>query len=236
MTYRLRRDTYTDTPLPPEEPVGENPPDGAVIDYTLAAGTSGPVAIAIYDSNGKLVRRYASTDKPEPIDPEITVPTYWVRPTAIPATGVGMHRFVWDLHYPHPDAFTYGYPISAIVHDTPRIPQGVLAMPGRYTVRLTAGGRSYSQPLTIVMDPRVTLARAAFEEQFTLGSRIVAAMNRSFTLANRAKTQHHAAAQKRYEGLNDALSQLLGVVEDADAAPTEQAGATVSALLHGVGP
>jgi len=83
------------------------------------------------------------------------VPTYWVRPTRIPSARAGAHRFVWDLHYPAPKATSYGYPISAIAGDTPRVPQGALALPGRYTVTLTANGRSYAQPFDLRMDPRM---------------------------------------------------------------------------------
>ena len=71
----------TDTPLPPEEPAGKNPPDGAILDYTLKAAAAGPVTLEILDAAGKLVRRFSSADKPEPVDEkEMNVPTYWVRP------------------------------------------------------------------------------------------------------------------------------------------------------------
>ena len=62
--YRIRRDTNTDTPLPPETPAGQNPPDGAIIDYYLPHIASGAVTLDISDSAGKLVRHYASTDAP----------------------------------------------------------------------------------------------------------------------------------------------------------------------------
>ncbi|AXC10252.1 Glycosyl hydrolase, BNR repeat precursor [Acidisarcina polymorpha] len=62
--YRVLRSTYTDTPLPNDEPVGENPLDGAAIDYYLLESTSGPITLEILDTNGKLVRKYASTDPP----------------------------------------------------------------------------------------------------------------------------------------------------------------------------
>ncbi|HEY8312943.1 MAG TPA: hypothetical protein VIG51_02110 [Candidatus Baltobacteraceae bacterium] len=232
LAYRVRRDTYTDTPLPPEEPAGQNPPDGAILDYTLASPARGPLTIEIYDAAGKRVRSYSSEDRPEPIDPEITVPTYWVRPTAIPATSAGMHRFVWDLHYPAPRSVLHDYPISAIVHDTPREPEGVLALPGRYTVRLSVDGHTYSQPLTVSMDPRVRASRAALREQFALATRIAGAMDRSYAQLTRARTRKDASAVKRYGTINGGLAQLLGVVEGADAAPTLQATSAVSSLLR----
>ncbi|HET9097802.1 MAG TPA: hypothetical protein VFN37_14165, partial [Candidatus Baltobacteraceae bacterium] len=202
VAYRLRRDTWTDTPLPPEEPAGENPPDGAIIDYYLPQNVSGAVKLAIYDSAGKLVRAFSSTDKPVPIDPEITVPTYWVRPTRIPGASAGMHRFLWDYRYPEPKSIAHDYPISAIYEDTPRVPEGVLALPGHYTVRMTAGGRTYTQPLTLKMDPRLHVSAGALRLQFTMAQHITALM---------AKTDN-----KKYARYNYQLAQLLDAVEGAD--------------------
>jgi len=116
--YRVRRDSWTDTPLPPDEPAGTNPPDGAIIDYTLPAGVSGPLTIEILDSSGRRVRTFASTDREEPLYPDMNVPAYWVRPTAIPAATAGDHRFVWDLHEAPPQSVDHGFPISAVVHAT----------------------------------------------------------------------------------------------------------------------
>src|SRR5262249_55513228 len=65
--YRVRGNVNTDTPLPPEEPAGQNPPDGAIVNYYLKADSSGPVTLEILDDKGKLVRRYSSADKPEPV-------------------------------------------------------------------------------------------------------------------------------------------------------------------------
>jgi len=232
LTYRVRRDTNTDTPLPPEEPVGENPPDGAIIDYTLAQNVSGPVTITIDEAAGRRIRRYASTDAPQPIDPQINVPTYWVRPTPIPPTGAGEHRFVWDLREPPPQSVVHDYPIAAILHDTPRVPQGVLVPPGMYSVRLSVAGRTYAQPLRVVMDPRVTASAAALREQYALASQIITSMNRSYAAMTKAKARKDTAAVKRYALINTSLAQLLDVVDGADAAPTVQARATVAHVQH----
>ncbi|HXM76097.1 MAG TPA: glycoside hydrolase, partial [Thermoanaerobaculia bacterium] len=153
---RVRRSQWPDTPLPPEEPAGKNPPDGAIIDYVLKGRSSQPVTLEIADASGRLVRRYSSADRPEAIDPELNVPTYWVRPTPILSAEPGMHRFVWDLHSPPPDVLEHEYPISAIPGDTPRHPLGPAALPGAYTVRLSAFGRAWTAPLAVRMDPRVT--------------------------------------------------------------------------------
>jgi hypothetical protein len=97
-----RLEANTDTPWPPEEPAGQNPPDGAVFDYYLKSASSGPATLEVLDSAGKL-GRFASTDKPEEVNPqELEVPLYWVRSPQVLSAQPGMHRFAWDLHYPPP--------------------------------------------------------------------------------------------------------------------------------------
>jgi photosystem II stability/assembly factor-like uncharacterized protein len=153
--YRLPRDTNEDTPLPPEEPAGKNPPDGAILYYYLKSAASSEIALEILDSTGKLVRRFSSGDKPAPPDPALDVPTYWIRPFQPLSTVAGMHRFVWDLHAaPASGGGPREYPISAIYQDTPGA-QGQWMPPGNYTVKLTVDGRTYSQPLIVKPDPRL---------------------------------------------------------------------------------
>jgi photosystem II stability/assembly factor-like uncharacterized protein len=169
VAYRVRWDLNPDTPLPPEEPAGKNPPDGAMIDYHLKEAATGPVTLEILDSRDKLVRRYSSSDQPEPVnEKELDIPTYWIRPTRILSAAAGAHRFVWDLHYPPPEGASRSYPISAVYGDTPSEPRGPLVLPGKYTVRLTVGGQTFTQPLTVKMDPRVKTPLGGLEQQFTL--------------------------------------------------------------------
>src|SRR3989475_2461 len=165
-TYRMRRDNNTDTPLPTEEPAGKNPPDGAKLDYFLSSADN-ELDIEIVDSTGKVVRKFSSADKPEAVDEkELNIPTYWIRPQQILSTAPGMHRFVWDLHYSAPESVTHEYPISAIYRDTPRSPLGPAVLPGSYTVEITVNGKSYTQPLTVKMDPRVKASEDDLRRQF----------------------------------------------------------------------
>lgn len=191
VTYRLRWNQNTDTPLPPEEPAGQNPPDGAILDYFLKSASSGPVALEILDHAGKQVRRFSSDDKPEitkqELEKELHVPTYWVRMPKILSAEAGMHRFVWDLHYPFPGALSHDYPISAIYGDTPREPRGPVALPGQYTVKLTVAGKSYSQPLAIKMDPRIKTPPTGLAQQFTLAMQIAEAMHQDYTALQEVK-------------------------------------------------
>ena len=125
------------------------------------------------------MRRYSSEDKPEPAEGELNVPTYWIRPPRALSRDPGMHRFVWDLRYPPPRSLSRDYPIAAIVGDTPLEPLGTAVMPGTYTVRLTAGGRTLTQPLTVKMDPRVATPAEGLELQFSLSMRMNEGMRKS---------------------------------------------------------
>ncbi len=208
--YRVRRSTNTDTPIPPDEPTAQNPPDGAVVDYLLAQPASGPVSLEILDAQGSVVRRYASTDEREPSAEDLAkqlIPLYWVRmPKVLPASA-GMHRWVWDLHYTSPNSPRYQYPISAVPGDTPRVPLGPLALPGRYTVKLTVNGHSYSEPLTLKMDPRVKTPHEGLAQMFQMESRIASMMTDISPLLSEA--------QSAREQLQKLAGQTSGPVAEA---------------------
>ncbi|MDT5121452.1 MAG: hypothetical protein QOC96_934 [Acidobacteriota bacterium] len=169
---RVRWNTNTDTPLPPDVPAGENPPDGAVIDYYLNRSTSGPVTLEIRDSDGKIVRHFSSADPVPQIDPMLRIPTYWVRPPQILSAERGLHRFVWDLHYTPVPGVEADYPISAVAHNTPPAPTSPWAMPGDYTIILNVNGAKLKQTLTVKMDPRVKTSPADLARQFDLSKQL----------------------------------------------------------------
>jgi len=188
---RWRWNRNPDTPLPPDFPAGTNPPDGAIIDYYLAANAQGPVTLEIFDAHGELVRRYASTDKPLPMEKlasEHPIPMYWVRPAQILSAEAGMHRFVWNLHYAPPKALEYEFPISAIVHNTPLFPLGAWALPGSYTVKLTVDGKSYTQPLIVKMDPRIQTPLDDLRKQHEMQMGAVEGMNESYEALEQVKS------------------------------------------------
>jgi photosystem II stability/assembly factor-like uncharacterized protein len=188
---RWRWNRNTDTPLPPEVPAGANPPDGAIIDYYLAANAQGPVTLEILDSNGAVVRRYASTDKPpsmEKLAATYPIPMYWVRPAQILSGEAGMHRFVWDVHQPPPDALEREFPISAIVHNTPLAPLGAWALPGSYSVKLTVNGQIYTQPLALKMDPRIKALTEDLRKQHEMQIGAVEGMDDSYESLGEVKS------------------------------------------------
>jgi photosystem II stability/assembly factor-like uncharacterized protein len=160
LATRVRFDMNTDTPLPPDEPGGENPPDGAIIDYALAKDTAGPVTLEIVDAAGRTIRRYSSEDRAElPGPTSAPVPLYWYRPPLALEASAGMHRFLWDMRYQPLEVAggrgRGGLPIAATPHDTEPVPNAIWAPPGSYTVRLTVDGKRLEQPLALRLDPRV---------------------------------------------------------------------------------
>ena len=169
--YRVQRDTNPDTPIPPDEPAAANPPDGAIIDYYLAHTASSPVTLEILDAHGQLVRKFSSDDKPPVTESDLKrqlIPLYWLRPFRVLPSDAGMHRWVWDLHYPTPDSVRHDYPIAAVPGGTPRYPLGPNALPGTYTARLTANGKTYTAPFTVKMDPRIRISPAGLGKKFEI--------------------------------------------------------------------
>jgi len=166
---RVRTNVNTDTPLPPDEPAGENPPDGAMIDYFLSNDATGPVAIEIKDKKGASVRKYSSADEPVKPDPKrLKIPAYWIRPPQLLSTKAGVHRFLWDMHYAPVPNVQPEFPISATYGNTAPAPTSPWVAPGSYTVVLTVDGKNFTQPLTVQMDPRVRTSVAELQEQFDL--------------------------------------------------------------------
>ena len=166
-TWRMRPATFEGTPLPREEPQGENPPSGAIIDYYLKSKATEPVILEILDAKGKLVRRFSSADKVIPIDPKsLEFPAYWVPPARTLSDEPGMHRFTWDIHYPA--ATQGGSRLAAMLG----LGTGPWAPPGQYSVRLIVAGREIREPFTVKMDPRVKTTQADLMKQFTMAQQI----------------------------------------------------------------
>jgi photosystem II stability/assembly factor-like uncharacterized protein len=227
---RVQRSTWSDTPIPPDEPTAANPPDGAVLEYFLPRDAKGVVVLEVLDPQGALVRRYASDDRPSPSLEELArqlIPPYWVAaPRTLPRTA-GMHRWVWDLRYPAPLTTGHGYPISAVPHATPRQPLGPVAVPGSYTVRLTVDGRRLEEPLAVKPDPRVALPPGALEAQFRLATELAALLSDSTralmtvrSLREQLKALPRSGAAGEAAAAYDArLAALLETPESATGAP-----------------
>jgi photosystem II stability/assembly factor-like uncharacterized protein len=208
---RVRRDENQDTPLPPEVPAGQNPPDGAILHYYFPERPSSDIELGIYDSAGTLVKSYSSA--PVPPEKEKDVPyiaPYWIAHPEPLSRDRGMHRFVWDLRYADPPGIhvqsPYNYPIAAIVGATPLPPQGPLVMPGNYEVRLKIGEQVLRQPLEVKMDPRVSYSRNELQSSLDLQLRISAALARNFAAYRQVKDLRARLADLKKRPKGDALA------------------------------
>jgi photosystem II stability/assembly factor-like uncharacterized protein len=211
VAIRVRRDENQDTPLPPEVPAGQNPPDGAILHYYLPEPAANDIQLQIYDPAGTLIRTYSSV----PIPPEKEkdnpfIAPYWIARLQPLSREKGMHRFVWDLRYSDPPAIhvqsPYNYPIAAIVGATPLPPQGPLVMPGKYEVRLKIGEQMLRQPLEVKMDPRVSYIRNELQSSLDLQLKISAALGRNFAAYQQVKDLRARLADLKKRPKGDAVA------------------------------
>lgn len=169
--FRVRWNMYPDTPLPQEEPAGENPPDGAMIDYYLKEkaqditleilqDAAGPDGVG---SNGRICRTYSNRDTLYTIG-NVNIPLYWIRPQQILSAEAGHHRFCWDMKY-DPLNLPPSYPISATYMNTAPDATAPWVMPGNYMARLTVDGKIFTQRFTVKMDPRVKTGQKDLQTQ-----------------------------------------------------------------------
>ncbi len=127
-----------------------------------------------------------------------------------------MHRFVWDLHYDSPKSLSHEYPISAILHDTPKYPLGAWALPGEYTLELTVDGKKYHQTLRVKMDPRIKTSMNDLAKQYDMQMGAVAGMNKSFEALAQVRSVRTQLKER-------AMKAAKGAVADAIAALDKQA-------------
>ncbi|MCL5671018.1 MAG: hypothetical protein M1423_06960, partial [Acidobacteria bacterium] len=219
--FRIRFASDEGTPLPHDEPAGQNPPTGAILDYYLKSKPAGPVVLEIYDHEGKLVRRYSSAQEPQKVDfAKLHVAASWVHVAEPPSAEPGMHRFVWDLFYPGlaPAPLTDAWGRS-----------GLAAVPGQYTAKLVVDGKTYTQPLMVKMDPRVRVSLADLQKQFIRRSQrrdvdrqIIGARTRTSHALREAsalekhlqalqpQAENHPALKKAIESSKRQLPAVLG--------------------------
>ena len=213
--YRMRPGTDQGTPVPMDEPLFANPPDGAVIDYFLKQESSSPVQLEILDSAGKLVRRFSSDDKLYRTNPNsVPLTMDWIRdPPPLP-NHPGAHRFVWDLHQALPEGVQRSFFFSA----------GPWVVPGNYSVRFTANGKSTTEPLTVKMDPRSHVTLEDLQRQFALASQLSERLGEVSMALQEAKElrgqiaerKKDAAGKKEISAALDALNQKTEVAVEPD--------------------
>jgi hypothetical protein len=216
--YRVRPGSDQGTPVPMDEALSENPPDGAVIDYWLKEKAKGPVELEIFDSEGTLVRRFTSNDLLPRTNPkDVPIAMEWVHDPAPLPTMAGLHRFLWDLHYELPKS----------VHRSFYGPAGVLSLPGNYTVKLTANGKSSSQQLTVKIDPRISTPEDGLRQEFVTASRISARLGEVSTAQQRAAELQEQITARKTETrgnaeVSAALAELDHKIDEVQGAPGEE--------------
>jgi photosystem II stability/assembly factor-like uncharacterized protein len=145
----------------PRAAVGSNPPGGVVIDYSFKSAPQDDITMEIVDAKGQLVRKFSSKEKKQDGEPELEM----AHGNPVLPKKAGLNRFVWDMRYEPPRQ------VPGAVYDNGP-PTGVLALPGKYEMELTADGKSYSAPIEIVPDPRAKISLADLEKQFALATQV----------------------------------------------------------------
>ena len=245
---RIRRDVNGDTPLQAEMPHAENPPPGAIIYYSLAAKPASDITLDILDGAGQVVRHMSSAPIPPIDDPAPPVATWWLEvPRPLP-TSPGLNRVNWNIRYDNPPAFNHNYAqvMSAVPHETPYTPEGPLALPGVYTVRLTVDGKAYTQTVTVRNDPRSPASAADLQAQHALQMNLYQGARASWdgwhqiaavrdAVSRALQTNPPAEVAAAAAKLDSAMRQLQG-----DAAPMGNFGRHVGpptfAALNGTEP
>jgi photosystem II stability/assembly factor-like uncharacterized protein len=221
---RVQSNINQDTPFPPEVPHGKNPPQGVVLDYYLKQSAQ-TVQLQIFDAEGKLVRSYSNAPiKPldQPLPP---APAFWARPSRPLRETAGQHRVSWDMRYSTPPALFFDQSSGAVPEDTAFVPEGPVALPGNYTVKLTADGASDTQPVLLKQDPRLGNSPAALEgmrRQLALSQQIIAVISASknaYEQANgldaKLSSLRTGVSSELVKTLRTQIAELTGTVEDA---------------------
>jgi len=216
--FRVRWNMNTDTPLPQEEPAGENPPDGAMIDYYIDKKATN-ISIEIRDEKNNLVRKYSNTDTLYKI-PKLNIPLYWIRPQNILSGEPGNHRFLWDMHY-QPFNEPPSYTIAAIYKNTPPNANSPWVMPGKYMVKLSVDGQEFTQSVLVKMDPRVKTSSKDLQKQAKISGICYSQMPMCYFISKMDVLG--SESQKLAAELYAKYSVILNMLQEADCAPTEQA-------------
>jgi photosystem II stability/assembly factor-like uncharacterized protein len=210
---RIRGDMNPPTPWPPDMAAGENPPDGAMIDYYTGEKFSGVLTLEIVDSKGEVVFKQNSNDPVPPLDPRYPDPILWARAPRVVPTTPGHHRFLWDLRYPAVPGMSTGPSADeAVPYDTPAVASSPFVLPGTYTVKLIAGGKTLSQSFPVVMDPRVKTPSSELEAQFKISKDIYTDTLKATTALHEITVLREQMAKKTTgtDGMAEKLNAIAG--------------------------
>ena len=187
-------------------PVGENPPSGAIIDYTLKAAPKGELTVDILDAQGGLVRHMSSSRTDKEAQPA-EWPDRIVENGLIPAKP-GMNRLVWDLRMNDPVQIP-----GAFYSD--QAPRGPVVATGTYKVKLSVGGQVQTAELVVEVDPREAGQEAAIAEKTALAVATLHDIDRLHRAVNQLRAVRSGLARVR-TGMGDCAA-THDVLAEADA-------------------
>src|SRR5258708_594167 len=200
---RVRPGNDQGTPVPMDEPLFSNPPDGAALDYYLKETSPSPIQLEILDSTGNVVLQFASDDKLYKTNPNsMPLTMNWVRDPQPLLNEPGMHRFIWDLHYALTKGLQRSYFFSA----------GRWVVPGNYSVKLTANGKSTTQPLIIKMDPRSNDTADSLQRQFAVATQLGQTLGQVSIALQQAKDLRNQINERKKDAAGK--SELLAALDD----------------------
>jgi hypothetical protein len=196
---RVDNDGFLGTPMPPEEPQADNPPDGAIVDYYLGQGAT-KVTLQILDIQGHVLRHFSTAEKQTVSRPLLPIAERWFPKPQMLATSAGHHRFVWDLA-----AGGSGAGLGDDDNnDEAGGPAGPRVPPGTYTLRLSVDGATMDRPLRVIMDPRAAATAQVLTQQFILGESVYDQLQQS---------------RKAMAELDNVGSQLKKLAADSNVSP-----------------
>jgi photosystem II stability/assembly factor-like uncharacterized protein len=192
---------------------GQNPPNGALLYYSLknAVKEGEEITLEILDGAGKSVRKFSSKADPDkkPSGGFLAELFGATGPTDQLPAKAGLNRFAWDLRYPEASSFD-GMILWGGGTDGP------VAVPGAYQAKLTVAGKSYTEPFEVRKNPRVDVTVADLQKQFDLQMKI------------RDKLTETHDAIKRIRSVRD---QLTSAADRAKGTPGEKAVADAAEAL-----
>jgi hypothetical protein len=130
-----------------------------------------------------------------------------------------LHRFIWDLRFtPLPRSGPEEYPMQAVFHNTAPAPNSPLIMPGKYTLRLMADGKTYTQPLVVKMDPRVKTPLPGLLEQYKLSMSIYDDLGGSLTAVSELDAVRKQIAALKSQGAQGPVAASMAGFDQSAAA------------------
>ena len=164
--------------------VGDNPTDGAVINYyQKSRHLFGKLKLEVLDPDGKVVDELPASPRR------------------------GLNRVVWSMRERPPRV-----PPAAQLADAGA--RGVRVLPGTYTVRMTKGGEVYESKINVELDRRATYTLADRKAQYDAAMRVVRLFGAESALMDRIVAVRGELAERKEAAGNEALKKQIAAVDE----------------------